>query len=315
MTLIGHVTFAMADATRMRESHIIMRGITELLKKTVTPVGLIILLWILSTLMTPKSSHATVFFDTDFETCTVGTGNDFPCEGWNDFNQERIGSQEVVSGGAFSGSKFMRHSSTGEGKTLAGNTYKPSIYANFPAMEHIFLRVAIRFSQEFQYCFNGHTKLIRFRATEGNPILWVYNRWGSYALVMEAPYDTPGTYVVQSNTAPRLGQWDQIEVEYKLNTPGQSNGYMRMWANGVLIGEQTNKAYRGPTPTTKCGNGQNDCPSTLSYASAQIYNQCMIGTIDYDRVAVGNTRIGPTNSKQASVDSTPPASPQGFQVH
>ena len=136
---------------------------------------------------------------------------------------------------------------------------------------------------------------------------------GSYALVMEAPYDTPGTYVLQTSIAPTKGGWDQVEVEWKLNTPGQSNGFLRLWVNGALRAEQLNKAYRGPTPTSKCGNGSNDCPSTAIYNSIQVYNQCMSGTIDYDRIAVGDTRIGLTSSTPSS-DTASPTIPTGVQV-
>jgi hypothetical protein len=30
------------------------------------------------------TAQATTFYDTDWETCAVGSGNDFPCEGWTD---------------------------------------------------------------------------------------------------------------------------------------------------------------------------------------------------------------------------------------
>ena len=284
-------------------------------KMTAAPLGWMTLLFLMVILTIPGPSQASVFFDTSFETCAVGTGNDFPCEGWDDFRQERIGAEEMVSGSAFSGSKFMRHFSNGPNPTdqIAGNTFKPSIYHRLPGMTHIFLRVAIRHSNPFQFCDNGHTKLIRFRANEGTPHLWLYNRWGSYALVMEAPYDYAGTYILQTSIAPTKGGWDQVEVEWKLNTPGQSDGLLRLWVNGVLRAEQLNKAYRGPTPTSLCGNGSNICPSTATYDSVQVYNQCMSGTIDYDRIAVGNTRIGLASGSTGS-DTTPPTIPAGVQV-
>ena len=284
------------------------------LKITVVILVQLTLLFLMFTLTIPSPSHATVFFDTSFEACTVGTGNDFPCEGWDDFKQERIGAEEVVSGVGFSGSKFMRHFSNGPSPTdqIAGNTFKPSIYHTLPDMDYLFMRVAMRFSNPFQFCDNGHTKLIRFRAG-ATPNLWLYNRWGSYALVMEAPYDYAGTYVLQTSIVPTKGGWDQIEVEWKLNTPGQSNGHLRLWINGVLRAEQLNKAYRGPTPSSRCGNGSNICASDAVIKSMQIYNQCMSGTIDYDRIAIGDTRIGLATSQRSS-DTNPPTVPSGIQV-
>ena len=100
----------MVNVKRIGGATLIMRIKTVVLKRTAAPVCLITLLWILNTLMIPSSSHAAILFDTDFETCTVGTGNDFPCATdaygvWNDFDQERIGAEEVVSGSAFSGDR------------------------------------------------------------------------------------------------------------------------------------------------------------------------------------------------------------------
>lgn len=58
-----------------------------------------------------SSAQATTFFDTSFETCAVGTGNDFPCEGWDDFGKENIigpthNKIEITNALAFSGSKI-----------------------------------------------------------------------------------------------------------------------------------------------------------------------------------------------------------------
>lgn len=309
-------SFAMGNEKRMGGATLIMRTKTVMLKRTTATVGLIALLWIMSTLMIPSSSHAAILFDSDFETCTAGTGNDFPCEGWDDFDQEAVGHEEAVSGFSFSGNKSMKHTfDRKEAATpaTAGNTKKPSIYHALPDMTHMFLRVTVRYSPGFQICDNGGTKMIRFRGTAGYPILWLMNQRNVYALIMEAPGDYRGTYVISTTAVPSQTSWDQVEVEYKLNTPGQSDGLVRIWINGVLRGEQLNKAYIGPTPTSKCGNGSNTCPSTLSYQTVQVYAQCGLGTVHYDRIAVGNTRIGPTQSRLA--DSTPPASPQGFRAY
>lgn len=35
-------------------------------------------------------AQAAVFVDADFESCASGSGNDFPCQGWNDFGLEFI---------------------------------------------------------------------------------------------------------------------------------------------------------------------------------------------------------------------------------
>ena len=40
------------------------------------------------------------------------------------------------------------------------------------------------------------------------------------------------------------GQWTRIEQEAVLNTPGKSNGILRMWIDGKLTVERTNMGYR-----------------------------------------------------------------------
>lgn len=45
----------------------------------------------------------------------------------------------------------------------------------------------------------------------------------------------------------RLGQWDRIKLFIKPNTPGQSNGIVRLWVNGALKMEHTDVAVREST--------------------------------------------------------------------
>ena len=154
--------------------------------------------------------------------------------------------------------------------------------------------------------------MVRFKDDYGYPLVWIYNRYGTYSIVMEGPYDYAGTYVLTSGIAPSQTSWDQIEFEWKLNTPGQSNGLMRLWINGVLRAEQLNKAYIGPTPTSKGKAGLVN-PSTYLIRSAQIYIQSGVGSLYYDRFAVGDTRIGLVGSTTSS-DTTTPSIPAGVQV-
>ena len=154
--------------------------------------------------------------------------------------------------------------------------------------------------------------MVRFKDDVGYPLVWIYNRYGTYSVVMEGPYDYAGTYVLNSGVTPSQTAWDQIEFEWKLNTPGQSNGLMRLWINGVLRVEQLNKAYIGPTPTSK---GQHGLPNPSNYLirTAQIYIQSGVGSLYYDRFAVGDARIGLAGSTKSS-DTTTPSIPTGVQV-
>lgn len=277
-------------------------------KRTAKTLGLMTLLLLIFTLTIPTPSHAGIFFDTSFETCPVGTGADFPCEGWDDFKLESRGHLEVTNSLGFSGTKSVK----GTFDSINGNTQQPSISRSWTRVPHIFARFVTRASAGFQICGNLNTKLVRFKDDVGYPLTWISNRYGTYQVLMEGPYDYAGTYILNSGIAPSQTSWDQIEFEYKLNTPGQSDGLMRLWINGVLRIEQLNRAYIGPTPTSRGPAHGLLNPSTYLIRTAQIFVQSGLGSLYYDRFAVGDTRIGPMQSKSA--DSTPPASPQGFQA-
>ena len=122
-----------------------MRMKTAIFNRTVATVGLMSLLWLLYTLTIPSPSQAAIFFDTDFETCATGTGNDFPCEGWDDFGQESVGFLRATTTNAFSGSKSVQMTFN----NINGSTQQPSIYRILtPQQSHIFARVATRFKHQ-----------------------------------------------------------------------------------------------------------------------------------------------------------------------
>ena len=285
-----------------------MRMTTAMFKRSAATVGLMSLLWILSTLMIPNHSHAAIFFDVDFETCAVGTGNDFPCEGWNDFNREFPGFLEMTTERAFSGTKSVKGTFT----NINGGVRTPSIWRSFTPVSSMFTRFATRQSVGFQTGSNGATKMVRFKDDVGYPVVMVSYVWGRYAISVEGPYDHNGSYVLYSSIVPSQTSWDQVEMEWTLNTPGQANGLVRLWVNGVLRIENMNRQYIGPTPTSRGPHGLLN-PSTLLIRTGQVYIQSGLGVLYYDRIAVGDTRIGLATS-QPSSDTTPPITPAGVQV-
>ena len=277
-------------------------------KMTVATLGWMTLILLMFTLTIPALSHAGTYFDTSFETCPAGTGSSFPCEGWDDFGQEAVGHLEVTTSLAFSGTKSLK----GTFDNINGSTKEPSVSHSWTRVPHIFARFAHRESSGFQVGSNGMTKLVRIKDDYGYPIVWLMHRYGSYTILMEGPYDYAGTYVLASGITPSQTSWDQIEFEWKLNTPGQSNGLMRLWINGTLRAEQLNKAYIGPTSTSK-GLSALPNPSTYLIRTAQIYVQSGLGSLYYDRFAVGDTRIGLTTGTPSS-DTNPPTIPTGVGV-
>ena len=281
---------------------------------TVVTLGWMTLLLLMLTLMIPSSSHAAIFFDDSFETCVVGGGASFPCEGWNDFGQEVAGVSDVVTSPTFSGSKSFQQTLTHAGLPT-GNVYKPSIYKSFTPRDHIFFRWANKYSVPYQSCLiNGMSKSVRLKISQGYPLIWIANYFGRYSVFVEAPYYST-TKRFDTGVSVTSGNWDQLEAEWKLNTPGRADGLLRFWVNGVLLVEELNKEWRGPFPDSVHPiYGPNyPTPSTAQISNTQIYVQCGVGNIWYDRFAVGDTRIGLTTGQPRS-DTTPPASPQGLQA-
>ena len=181
-------------------------------------------------------------------------------------------------------------------------------------MDHIFIRLATRRTSGWQLSSNGQTKMMII-GNLGYPRPMIMNSWGTYAFGMECPYDavppSQSTWI-NSGIRPNDNNWDELEVEIKYNTPGQSNGLIRMWINGILRIEQLNRAYRGPTPTSTGTCGAN--PSTHTIRTIQLYVQSGAGVIHYDRVAIGDTRIGPINGAPLPPDTQAPTVPANLRA-
>ena len=295
------------------------------LKITVVTLVQLTLLFLMFTFTIPSPSHAAIFFDSDFETCAVSTGNDFPCEGWNDSGLERTGIPPNIQSGiavvqssvaAFSGSKGFRGIHDGKGTlgVSGGNTRNQSVVKTLPGgLKHVFGRWAFREAPGFEFCaINGSTKLVRFNGN-GYPKVWLLNYNGSYVIGAEGPYDSiGGTDLFPTGVRVSTSVWQQIEFEWKLNTPGQANGLMRLWIDGRLVMERLNRQWVGPLPTSTGLHHPSPTPSNFAIGNIQLYMQCGLGTMYYDRFAAGNTRIGLATGRPSS-DTTPPAIPSGVQ--
>lgn len=274
-------------------------------------------------LCAPVTAYAELLFDDSFETCVVGGGNSFPCEGWNDFNQETWG---VPPGGyldmtnefPLSGTKTVRFTWK---DGVEGGYGKPSIYKSFATpQDYIFLRVPMRRGSTWSYPANGNSKLVIVGNVE-TPRLMITDRFGQYQIAVECPYNVadPTTGVMgvsglfwKTGIAPSANAWDQLELEYKLNTPGLANGIVRLWINNILRLEKLNLEMRAPAPNTT----KTACPvmhSTYMLKTIQIYKQGGLGVRHYDRVAVDNAkRVGlatGTGLSQPVADTTPPTPP------
>ena len=282
-------------------------------KMTIVTLCQMALLLLMFTLTIPVPSHAATFFDTDFE--LGGSVCDWADNGWNDFGQAFCsGPMTISTDRAFSGTHALRLVFVTLDNTNSV-TVTPSIYRSLGDQRHVFMRFAHYLASNFQISTTGHTKLIRLQSNLNSyPRLWTMYRHGTYQFCMEGPYDFEGTTeCIDSGVAPNEGNWEQIEVEWQLNTPGQSNGLIRMWINGTLRIERLNRAYVGPAPTSRGLTHGLLNSSDYRIQSSQVYLQSGLGNMYYDRIAIGDTRIGIVGSQPVN-DATPPAAPNGLRV-
>ena len=102
-------------------------------------------------------------------------------------------------------------------------------------------------------------------------------------------------------------RWYGIEVEIRLNTPGASDGEVRMWVDGVMIGERTGLDMRGNLTNNinrvRVGGwysnswaGRNPCPDPVVPAVRYI-----------DDLVVSDTYVGPIGGP--IVPPPPPPNP------
>jgi hypothetical protein len=193
---------------------------------------------------------------------------------------------------------------------------------HFTSNTQVFMRNPVKVMPGFQLPFNGQTKLMRIQGTRGGvnggtggyPFIWFSYSSGYYAVVMEAPFDA-NNLTLSSGVVPRFGQWDQVEWQVKLNTPGQSNGEMRIWVNDVLRNEVTGRQFIGPATDSRGVSGLLN-PSDLRFEAVQLFVQGGSGTIYHDRVAIDTTRIGLVSGgpPPPTQDTTPPSPPTALTV-
>lgn len=293
-----------------------------------------ILALILSFVMT-ASAHATLFFDTDLESCTavsglLGGGTGFPCTSNGvTFNQFNVGDPPhmyITNAKAFSGSKSIKliyDNINGSSQTPTASVHVGSIFGG--NRRHPSMRYVLWHDCPFAVGSNNQSKRVRFRAQSASngsinayPIFWTYNVGGNWSIIMEGPYDNG----VKTLTGPpvRCNNWDQVEMEVSINTPGVSDGFVKLYVNNQLVGQTLNRQLVGPNVNSvntalglPAGGGN---PSDWQVETMEIFLQSGNGTIYYDRIAYGDTRVGPTTgTPQQPQDTTPPSAPTNVTVN
>ncbi|MBW9256993.1 MAG: hypothetical protein K1566_00155 [Candidatus Thiodiazotropha sp. (ex. Lucinisca nassula)] len=122
------------------------------------------------------------------------------------------------------------------------------------AANELWLKLSVKYDERFTP--SGKQKLALVNYTNGTDSqrryqVIVYNYQGEYAI--EHSYINDWRFFllpqnVGGAASPvRPGQWDTLKVYFRNNTPGASDGIVRMWVNNVLKVEYTNVNLREST--------------------------------------------------------------------
>ena len=95
-----------------------------------------------------------------------------------------------------------------------------------------------------------------------------------------------GRQHIGTPAAVRLGQWDRIKLFIKPNTPGQSNGIVRLWVNGELKMDKTAVAVREGTNYNPNKVIMSNYVMDTSTAGTQRWDNFYVGETDPDASAV-----------------------------
>ena len=234
----------------------------------------------------PISSHAAIFYDDEMESGNTGFGFNLnqPCGGANAFTFD---STQKVSG---NGSIRLDYS----GASNCGGFADRS----FTGTADLYSRFYIRLSPNW-VTSPIVTKITRSDTSGPNSNWWAM-LWGGTNLEVSAQ-NTPtvgNTINHYSSFSFATGTWYCVETHEQLGTAGAANGVIEAWVNGAKVLGVGGVQFRQP--------GDNGV-----YMNKRMFRQEGTGSIWYDRMAVGNSRIGCLGSVPAG-DSTPPAPPVGL---
>lgn len=248
-------------------------------------------------LLLPISSHATVFWDSELE------------EGNSSYDISALGgaftydTSVKVSG---NGSLRLDYPPMCEPATAGGNGCGGYTDRSFTPTSTFYRRIYFRMSSGFDTSINNYTKMFRSDTTGPNSNWWTMGQGNgvvggkTFVVGLQNSPAVGATQNVWSNFTFSDGRWYCIETLEQLNTPGVANGVVRAWVDGVQVLNATGVIYR------QAGDDS-------LFKNNRLYRQTGVGSIWYDRLAVGDSRIGCSGSPTPT-DTNPPAAPSGLTV-
>lgn len=242
-----------------------------------------------------SASQATVFWDDEMEAGNTG----YNISG-------KSGTMTFDTSVKFSGNGSLRLDYPSEcypDKILQGFQCGGYVDRNFPQTSNLYRRFYINMASNFKTGDSG-TKIIgTFPGGNTTFSTWWVFQFGSHVLSGIVSRAKDGVAVVynQNGTFP-FGQWVCVETHEQLNTPGQANGVYELWVNGTQVLSTRNVMFLVSGDNTTMGINR-------------LYRQVGLGSLWFDRVAVGDSRIGCAGSPPPTPPaSTPPAAPTGLII-
>ena len=81
---------------------------------------------------------------------------------------------------------------------------------------------------------------------------------------------------------PRIGQWDVVKLYIQSNTPGESDGIVRLWINNILKAEYINLSVRQDSTINPNKLILSNYVTTTEAAGAQLWDSIYLGEVDPD---------------------------------
>jgi len=180
---------------------------------------------------------------------------------------------------------------------------------HFPDTTDLFARWYMRFYPGFLLS-SVQTKMMN-QSTDFLQSNWWGFLWGSNEVTVQLQnYPTNGETrnfhpnVGIGTVSTTNGAWYMIETRTKMNTVGQADGLLEAWRDGVQFMHYPGLEIRKVSQGT-----QNNV-----FKFNRIFRQNGTGSINYDRLAFGNTRIGPIGGEPPPPPPTVPSAPTGLAV-
>lgn len=191
---------------------------------------------------------------------------DFENNSFAGWSGGRTPTMSIVRGGAASGNYSVRATMPG-GSTLTDN-YQDFFFGDHgavrgtPATGELWLKLASKVDSDFNFGSSPLNKIAIINFTDTSTqrrryqILITLSRDTRQYFVENLMWNADGSFgrtvsALTQNTAnrPQLrpGQWDQLKLRMKPNTPGKNDGIIQLWVNGQLTMDYKNVPMRENT--------------------------------------------------------------------